>query len=212
MLLQKMQASVEAEGEKEKELMEKFMCYCKTGSGDLAASIDTAEAKITQLTSDIEAATSEKEKVEEDLAQAKADRADAKSAMSAATAQREKEAAAFAKFQADSVANIGAIMKAVAALEKGVAGSFLQTNAAGTIKKLLSDVTVDIPDYDRQQVMSFLAGNPFSQGYAAQSGGIIGILKQMGDEMATALAEATHQEETAISIYDGLMEAKTTEV
>merc|ERR1719188_2893302 len=51
-----MQAAVEAEAEKEKELMEKFLCYCKTGSGDLQSSIDAAEAKITQLTSDIEAA------------------------------------------------------------------------------------------------------------------------------------------------------------
>merc|ERR1719262_926815 len=74
-LLQKMQASVEAEGEKEKELMEKFMCYCKTGSGDLASSIDAAEAKITQLTADIEATTSEKEKTVEALQQAKTDRA-----------------------------------------------------------------------------------------------------------------------------------------
>jgi len=211
-LLQKMQAGVEAEGEKEKDLMEKFMCYCKTGSGDLASNIDAAETKITQLTSDIEATTSEKEKTVEALQQAKTDRTDAKSAMAAATAQREKEAAAFAKFQADSVANIGAITKAVAALEKGVAGAFLQTTAAGTLKKIVADVNIDVPDYDRQEVLSFLSGNPFSQGYSAQSGGIIGILKTMGDEMATALAEATQQEEKSIHNYNGLMEAKTVEV
>jgi len=211
-LLQKMQAGVEAEGEKEKDLMEKFMCYCKTGSGDLASNIDAAETKITQLTSDIEATTSEKEKTVEALQQAKTDRTDAKSAMAAATAQREKEAAAFAKFQADSVANIGAITKAVAALEKGVAGAFLQTTAAGALKKIVADVNIDVPDYDRQEVLSFLSGNPFSQGYSAQSGGIIGILKTMGDEMATALAEATQQEEKSIHNYNGLMEAKTVEV
>merc|ERR1719291_772738 len=132
--------------------------------------------------------------------------------MQAATAMREKEAAAFAKFQADSVANIGAIVKAVAALEKGMSGAFLQTSAAGTLKALLSDVKANVPDYDRQQVLSFLSGNPFSQGYASQSGEITGILKQMGDEMATALAEATHEEEKAIHIYNGLMGAKTDEV
>jgi len=213
-LLQKMQESVTKEGEKETELYEKFMCYCKTGSGGLSESISAAEAKITSLTSDIKASEGEKAATEEALATAKQDRTDAKTAMADATAMREKEAAAYAKFQADSVANIGAIMKAVAALEKGVAGAFLQTNDAGALRKMFSDAKVDMPDYDRQQVLSFLgaSGNPFSQGYSAQSGGIIGILKQMGDEMATALAEATHEEEKAIHNYGELMGAKTSEV
>merc|ERR1719262_312511 len=211
-LLQKMQASVEAEGERETELYEKFMCYCKTNKGGLEKSIADAGAKIEQLKADNEAAEAEKAKTAESLDQAKTDRADAKAAMQAATSQREKEAAAFAKFQADAVANIGAIVKAVAALEKGMSGAFLQTSAAGTLKALLSDVKVDIPDYDRQQVLAFLSGNPFSQGYAAQSGQITGILKQMGDEMATALAEATHEEEKAIHIYNALIGAKTDEV
>jgi len=211
-LLQKMQTSVEAEGDREKELYDRFMCYCTTNKGSLEKSIADAGAKIEQLTADTEASEAEKAKTVETLDEAKQDRADAKAAMQAATGMREKEAAAFSKFQADSVANIGAIVKAVAALEKGVAGAFLQTSAAGTLKNILSDVRVSMPDYDRQQVMSFLSGNPFSQGYASQSDSIIGILKQMGDEMATALAEATHEEEKAIHIYNELVAAKTDEV
>jgi septal ring factor EnvC (AmiA/AmiB activator) len=211
-LLQKMQKSVEAEGDREKELYDKFMCYCQTNKGGLEKSIADAEAKVEQLTADIEASEAEKAKTVGNLDEAKKDRADAKAALQAAKGIREKEAADFAKFQADSVANIGAIVKAVAALEKGVAGAFLQTSAAGTLRTLLSDASVSMPDYDRQQVMSFLSGNPFSQGYAPQSGQIIGILKQMGDEMATALAEATHEEEKAIHIYDELVTAKTDEI
>jgi len=34
-LLQDMQKKVEAEGKKEKELFEKFMCYCKNGATEL---------------------------------------------------------------------------------------------------------------------------------------------------------------------------------
>merc|ERR1719410_2834160 len=48
--------------------------------------------------------------------------------------------------------------------------------------------------------------------YAPQSGQIVGILKQMGDEMAAGLAEATKAEETAIAIYEKLMAAKKKEV
>jgi len=34
-MLQMMQKKVEAEGEKEQELFDKFMCYCKNSGGDL---------------------------------------------------------------------------------------------------------------------------------------------------------------------------------
>ncbi|CAK0891340.1 unnamed protein product [Prorocentrum cordatum] len=97
---------------------------CKTGAGDLGKSIEAAEAKIPQLEADVKSAESKKAETQEVLAQSKKDRADAKAAMAAATAQREKEAADFSKFKDDSVANIGAITKAVAALEKGAAGEF----------------------------------------------------------------------------------------
>jgi len=34
-MLQMMQKKITAEGEKEKELFDKFMCYCQTGAGEL---------------------------------------------------------------------------------------------------------------------------------------------------------------------------------
>merc|ERR1719450_2062284 len=89
-MLQMMMKKVAAEGEKEKELFEKYMCYCKSSGGALAKSIADAEEKIPQVVSDIEAAEAE-------MKQHKTDRADAKKAMADATAVREKEAAAFAK-------------------------------------------------------------------------------------------------------------------
>ena len=39
-----------------------------------------------------------------------------------------------------------------------------------------------------------------------------GILKQLGDSMAKALADATSEEQAAVSNYDALMAAKTKEV
>lgn len=52
-MLQSMQKKVAAEGEKEKGLFEKFMCYCKTGSGTLSASIASAENANEQLAASI---------------------------------------------------------------------------------------------------------------------------------------------------------------
>merc|ERR550514_805880 len=59
-MLQNMQKKVEAEGKKEEELFEKFMCYCKGGKEQLLATIDLNKKKIDELTSSIKASEGEK--------------------------------------------------------------------------------------------------------------------------------------------------------
>merc|ERR1712129_630245 len=95
-MLQSMQAKVEEEGEKEKALFDKYMCYCKTAGGDLSASIADAGSSISELGNKIKAAEEQKVVLSEELKTAQSDRNAAKKAMAEATAVREKEAAAFA--------------------------------------------------------------------------------------------------------------------
>jgi len=135
-MLQMMQKKVEAEGEKEQELYDKFMCYCKNSGGDLAASIADAETKVSELPSAVEEAQGQLGQLKEDLKKAQTDRAAAKAAIAEATAIREKEASEFASLSSELKTNIGAIGKAVAALEKGMGGAFLQTAAASVFKNL----------------------------------------------------------------------------
>merc|ERR1739838_119894 len=79
------------------------------------------------------------------------------------------------------------------------------------LKNVISSKKNLLMDDDRQDLMAFLST---SQGtdYSPQSGQIVGILKQMGDEMAAGLAEATKAEEAAIANYEKLMAAKKKEV
>jgi len=213
-MLQAMQKKVAAEGEKESELFEKFMCYCKTGSGDLSKSIGDAETKIPQLSSELKESEATLAETKEGLKEDQTDRSAAKTAIAEATALREKENAAFVAEKDEYVANIKAILAAVGALQKGMAGSFVQTSTASVLKKMLnSEATRDMLEEDRQQLLSFLSGSgPFSQGYAPQSGQIVGLLKQLGDSMATSLAESMIAEEKAVFTYGELMKAKTAEV
>merc|ERR1719399_345889 len=208
-MLQMMQKKVEAEGVKEKELYDKFVCYCKSSKGTLAKSIEDAEGKIPQVESDIKEAESEKAQLEEDLKNHKADREEAKSAMAKATEIREKEAAAFAKEKADEDANLAALKKALAAIEKGMAGGFLQTSAAAVLRRLT--LGSDISNHDRDTLTAFLSGGN-GEGYAPASGEIVGILKQMGDTMGKDIEELIAQEEAAIKEYNELMAAKQKEV
>merc|ERR1719281_2176151 len=208
-MLQMMQKKVEAEGEKEKELFEKFMCYCKNGKGALEASIEAAKQKNEQLMASIKETDAALKQAKADLKSAQEGRAAAKEAVAKATALREKEAAAFAKLSGDYKTNIAAMQKATAAISKGMGGAFLQTSAASVIKRL--SITMDISSVDRDMLTAFLTQGQGS-GYAPQSGSIVGILKQMTDTMESDLAKSTSDENAAISDFKGLMEAKTKEI
>merc|ERR1719284_472497 len=128
--------------------------------------------------------------------------------MAKATALREKEAAAFATESSDLKTNVAALGKAITAIEAGTAGSFLQSSAAvSALQKMTVDA--DMSSVDREMLTSFLSQG---QGYAPQSGQIVGILKQMKDTMEKNLAEIIAAEEEAIKNFDALMAAKKKEI
>merc|ERR1719160_414021 len=208
-MLQMMVKKVEAEGKKETELFEKFMCYCKTGKETLGKSIADAEEKIPQLESDIKEAEAEKAQLDKDLETHKADRETAKSDIAKATAMREKDAAAFLKESTEDKSNLEALKKALAAIEKGMAGAFLQTNSAAVLRRL--SLSQDMSNADRDLLASFLMGGA-KQGYAPASGEIVGILKQMGDTMEKDLAEVIAAEDAAKQDFEGLVAAKEKEI
>merc|ERR1740130_2125292 len=66
-------------------------------------------------------------------------------------------------------------------------------------------------DFDRQVLVSFLSGRQ-GDGYAPASSEIMGILKQMLDEMNKDLAEETAAEASSVQTYEELMAAKKKEV
>merc|ERR1719191_838631 len=183
-MLQKMQAKVEAEGEAEKALFEKYMCYCKTSGGDLSKSISDAKTKIPQLEADIKEGEAKKKQLDEDIKQHQADRSAAKKAMAEATALRKKEAAAYAKESSEDSANIAATEKATAAIEQGMGAAFVQTHAASVLRQIAEK-------RQEEDLVAFLSG---TSDYAPASGEIVGILKTMHDEMSKDLAEETAAE------------------
>lgn len=134
-------------------------------------------------------------RLEEELKQHKADREAATKAINEATAIREKEAEAYAKVKAEQGANAAAFEKAIKALERGMGSAFLQSRAAGVLRSLATRSHSE----DRETLLAFLSG---SEEYAPQSGQILGIMKQMHDEMAAEFKEATETEEAAIKVFE----------
>merc|ERR1719191_2168824 len=206
-MLQMMMKKVEAEGEKEKELFDKFMCYCKNADATLGKSIGDAETKIPQLQSDLKEAVATKAQLEADIKQHQNDRTAANEAMAKATEMREKEAAAFAKEDAEAKANLEALKKATAAIEKGMAGGFLQTAAAAVLRRIV--MTQDMISTDRDALSNFLSqGDGNSNGYAPASGEIVGILKQMTDTMMGDLKDMMAAKQKEVDALTKAIEEK----
>jgi chromosome segregation ATPase len=207
-LLQMMQKEIEADGEKDEEMTEKYICYCETNTKKLADSIAATEEEIPQIEASIKEAIGSEEQNNADLDKHKKDREDAKAAIDSATKQREKEAGSFDEESTESKANVAACKKAITAIEKGMSGSFLQSAAAGALRKLvLSRENID--QYTRRTLTEFLST---SSGYAPASGEIVGILKQLLEDMEKELADMTSEEDAAIAEFDAMTAAKEKEI
>mmetsp|Transcript_123047 Transcript_123047/g.344423 ORF Transcript_123047/g.344423 Transcript_123047/m.344423 type:complete len:314 (+) Transcript_123047:70-1011(+) len=188
-MLQSMQKKVELEGEKEKELYDKFLCHCKTGGGDLQASIAAAEAKGPEVGSSIEAAEGKLAQLKKDVKEHQADRTSAKNAMAEATAIREKEHSENTQAIADAAAGVEAVKSALVVLKEFYAsqageGSFLQ----------------------RRRQMPEMAAY---KGMQNAKGGVIGMLEVIESDFARLKAETETAETQAASEYDKFMAEST---
>eukprot|EP00747_Dinoflagellata_sp_TGD_P135315 gnl/TRDRNA2_/TRDRNA2_175443_c5_seq1.p1 gnl/TRDRNA2_/TRDRNA2_175443_c5~~gnl/TRDRNA2_/TRDRNA2_175443_c5_seq1.p1 ORF type:complete len:662 (+),score=278.79 gnl/TRDRNA2_/TRDRNA2_175443_c5_seq1:71-2056(+) len=210
-MLQKMQETVEAEGKKEEELFDKYMCYCKNADSTLGKSIQEAQTKIPDLESATEELGGKKSQLESDIKDHKSDQEAAKTAMGDSTALREKDSKAFAAESAEQKACIEALGKAIAAIDKGSSAAFLQTDAADTLKKAVEDIK-DMDEYDQQTLMSFLSGTQSDSDEESSGSEVLGVMKQLKEQMQKELDEATKDEENSITDYNELMASKKKEI
>merc|ERR1719224_5416 len=176
-------------------------------------SAEDAAVKITQLKSKLEAEKAEKSQLDQALIQHKKDREAATVDLDKATAMREKEHAEFVEETGESKANLDSMNAAIAALEKGMGKAFLQSQAAAARVMKAADSSLNVDDYQRNLVLSFLSGkqNPFGD-YSSSSGEIVGILKAMKDEMDKDLNGAISDEEKAAAGFEELAAAKKEEI
>jgi len=223
-MLQMMQKKIVAEGEKEKELYEKFMCYCKNGKADLTKAVADSTASVPDLQSQIEELEAKIAQLKADVDMHQKDRAAAKAAIEEATEIRKKEHKSFLKCKEgmeSQMALIKKMMGAIQALEKGAYGmtqtEFIQQRAGAAavsgVKSLLLSDSLSLPDHDRETLASFLSeGAGEDNGYTPQSGEIIGILKQMLDTAEASKDTCTNEESSKVKTFKALLAAKLKEI
>merc|ERR1719253_422723 len=208
-LMQNMQKEIEAEGAKEKELFDKFMCYCSGGTDSLKKAIADAQAQAEELTAKLKSEEAEKSQIGQDLINHKKDRESAAADIEEATVLRNKEEAAYSAEKADSETNIAQMATAIPALEKGMGGAaLLQMPNGDRLKKLVQSYpNMDVSD--RRTALAFLEDSSESTGASDQ---IVGILKAMKDDMEAELKEAVADEEKAVAGYNDLKASKEKEI
>merc|ERR1719405_314492 len=172
-LLQNMQKEIEAEGAKEQEMFDKFMCFCSGNSGDLTKKAADAKAQIEELTAKLKSEEAEKVQIGQELIDHKKDREAAGADIEEATMLRGKEADEYAAFKADSETNIAAMAKAIPALEKGMGGaSFMQLPGANQLHHLVESYA-KVDPADRRDALAFL--DTQTGDYEPASGQIVGM-------------------------------------
>lgn len=206
-MLQMMTRKVEADGKKEGELHDEFMCYCQKTSASLNANIEDAKTKIPELESSIQEASSKLDQLKTDINNGKTDIESAKTTVAEEGAMRQKEHAAYLKESSDFKADVTAMTKAIAALEAGTAAGFLQTNEAQVVRKVVAS-SQEMEETDREDILAFFSNSQADEYDSASSGEIVGILKQLKDEISKELADTEHSEASASKAYEDLMEAK----
>ena len=208
-LLQDMQHEIEAEGEKEEEAFDKFMCYCDGSTSDMQGGATEGQQKIEELSSKLEALKAEKTQLEQELAGHKSDRAQAKQDQEKAQSLRTKENGEFTAAELDMSKNIAAMKGAISALEKGM-GAFVQMpKEQSTLVQRLIASTSAADDFQKQEALSMLQGGSQAQGSTDQ---IIGMLKAMQEEMEGDLKTAQDSEAASAAGFEELSAAKTSEI
>jgi len=214
-LMTDMQKEIEIEMEKEKALFEKFMCICTTADDELAATITKSGEAIKSLTSKLEEEGAEKAQLEEELKGHYKDKEASEKDLAKATMLREKEKEEYEQTKADTEFSIAALAKAIPAIEKGASGAaaLMQAEDGGRLKRLIEFSPV-VSTFDRQEVLAFLnAGTGSASGDdSPASGQVLGILKQMADDMEKSHAEAMENEKAASTGYADLKAAKGEEI
>lgn len=200
-LLQEMQKEIEDEIEKEKKQWVKFQCFCKKNDGALDMKAKEAAAIIKKTKAEVESLSAQKKQLAEEIKKHKKDRADAEKNLDQASKKRAEEKAKYDEATKDVRKTLDDIDKAIAALQKGMGKSFLQTGAAAYLKNVITNnaAAVDTLDInDQQTLMAFLQAG---KDYAPAGGEIVGILKMMKDNFDESLGGIVSEEEAAVKSY-----------
>jgi len=221
-LLQDLAEKSKQEGDVERDLYAKYKCYCDTTEAEKKTEISQLSEEIALLESEIDALQASSGKLSKEVAQLKADITANKEAQDEATSIRKQENDEFIALEADLKQAIGQMSEAITTLSEvgadqtmaegadhkqymaGYEGGAGLMKLRSTVKAALLAANAFVGKKQAKVVDAFLQA-PFTGTYTAQSGEVVGILKDMLDTFTKNLDAATAKEAAALEAYNKYM-------
>jgi len=225
-MLEVMMESSKTDGNKERDMYAKYKCYCDTNTAEKTSEIESLTDQISVLESNIEALQASTGGLSEDVARLAADMASNKDSQGQAASIRLKEKTAWEALETDLTQAIGQMKEALRTLaevgadqtmegaaadhkfmmagferEKGTKEAMVQ-KAHHSLRQALIAASAFVSKEQSQTVEAFLQTSaPFTGTYSAQSGEVVGILKDMRDTFKANLASARTAEASSKAAY-----------
>jgi len=218
-LMQALEAKITKEGEAEAKAFKEFFSWCDEASQNINNEIKTGkttqeklEAKIGELTSDIDVSDSEVEKLSAAISTNEGE-------LNGATNIRNKEASDFAASEKELVETVDTLDRAVSIVSTEMAKNpaalaQIDTRSMSSLLQSLT-VVVDAAGFstsDHQKLVALVQskqgdedsemGAPAAATYESQSGGIVGVLEDLKEKAETELSEARKAESSAKHNYE----------
>jgi len=218
-LLDVLQAKIVKEGELDGKLYDEHLHWCRNAVQDSGFAIETAtkekgelEAKISELTSEIDECGSKTEELAAAIASNEED-------LKSATEIREKEVSEFIKSEKELMQVVGALERAIGILEKEMRknpASFAQMYENKKVETVLQSLSLiadaaafsindehrllALAQIDEDDEYSALA----AAAYKSQSGGIVEVLEDMNEKAEGQLSELRKTEQVTKHNYEML--------
>jgi len=220
-LLKDMQSTLKEEQDSDEKAYQKLACWCETNGKEKTAAVETAQAKITQYTGQVEELTAKSVRLNSEIETLSTELAASQDALSKATGIREKELSEFNAEEKDMVTSIKSIKDATLVLSKHQTA--LDQQAYLNIKTVLKHhmnskaKILDLSPEGKKALTQFLQqpevqGTAGPQAYTSASGGIFGVLNEMKVTFEENLDVAQKDELAAESSFGELKTAKLSEI
>jgi len=225
-LLQSMLDASKKDGDSERGRFAKHKCYCDSNTVEKTAEISTQTEQIEIFESKIEELQSSTGTLSEEVAKLKADIEANEASQTAALNLRTSRNGAFVALRTDLLQAIDQMNQAISTLAaigadqtSGQAAadhkfmmaghdSLLSKKLRTSVKQALlaaSAFVTDSTHMKQTQVLESFLQAPFTGTYTAQSGEVVGILKDMRDTFKANLAAATTTEGKEVDAYTKFM-------
>lgn len=216
-LLNDLRVQVTREGEEEKALYDKFMCWCDTGQKEGEASLATQKERIERLAPAIAEAQQRVDQLVDQIHESDKELAAHTQARNTAAAIREKEHTQYEEDTGVLRKSLAGLDKALQVMQKAQDSAVLAQVGPSLLSALtpfLHDARVRtiMDDREVQQLLSDSRSFLQVRDTSPASSHVIGVLQGLRDAFAQDLSDNEKRESEAAAANDALTQSKTAEL